>query len=220
MAARISVVVVDDHPVVREGLEFLLSAQPDFDLVGSADSGAGLLALLKRVVPDVLVLDLTLRGTESLPLIRELRASYPGLRILVLSMHDELLYAEQLLGLGVRGYVMKQEPPTEFLRALRRVAAGEQHVSPAVEGRMAARGAAGDPGCDPLAQFTARELEILQLLARGYGTQEIADTLGMSPKTVDSHRRNMRDKLGIDNPRDLVRYASRWADQAAARARG
>lgn len=210
--------LVEDHPVVRDGLSLLLGEQPDFRVVGDADDAEAALALIERTRPEVAVVDVTLRGSTAMSLIPQLRQRWPALRILVLSMHEESLYAERLLALGAHGYVMKHEPPAEFLRALRRVAAGDMHVSGAAGERLVARGhrAPAVPlrrGGDTL---TGREREVLRLVARGLGTNEISRALALSPKTVDSHRRNIREKLGLSNVRDLVRYAVRWvADQPA-----
>jgi DNA-binding NarL/FixJ family response regulator len=211
MTARI--VLVDDHPVIRDGLGSLLAAHADIEIVGEAGDETSALAVLERTMPDVVVLDLSLHGREALPLLEEIRSRWPVLRILVLSMHDELLYAERLLALGVHGYIMKQEAPTEFLRALRKVAAGEVYASAAVSERLLARIRQGHQphARRSLEQLTDRERHVLLAIARGLGTREIAATLGMSPKTVDSHRRNMREKLGLGNARGLVLYAVRWA---------
>ncbi len=208
--------LVDDHPVVRDGLGFLLDEQPDLQVVGEASDAETALAEIERARPDVVVLDLTLPGRDALSLIPELKQRWPGLRILVLSMHEESLYAERLLALGAHGYVMKQEPPADFLRALRRVAGGDLHVSAALAERLAARARRGPLTAARVADLslTEREREVLRLVARGLGTQEISRELAMSPKTVDSHRRNIREKLGLENARDLVRYAVRWADGA------
>jgi DNA-binding NarL/FixJ family response regulator len=212
MTQRTTLLLVDDHPVVREGLNFLLAGQPDFQVVGEAGDGPAALEAVARLHPDVLVLDLTLDGQEAMQLIAELRRKHPELRILVLSMHDEMLFAERLLALGVSGYVMKQEAPGEFLRALRRVAAGDIHVSEAVSERLIARARSGRSAvASPLAPLTLRERDVIRLVAKGLGTQEIARALDMSPKTVDSHRRNVREKLGLASARDLVRYAVQWA---------
>jgi DNA-binding NarL/FixJ family response regulator len=221
-AARTRVVLVDDHPVVRDGLSYLLTEQPDFEVVGEAADADAALEVIERLQPQAVVLDVTLRGRDALSLIPEIRERWPGLRILVLSMHEESLYAEQLLALGAHGYVMKQEPPADFLRALRRVAAGELHVSAAIAERLAARMRRGALTVARAADqsLTEREREVLRLVAQGLGTQEISRALAMSPKTVDSHRRNIREKLGLENARDLVRYAVRWAHGTPGRTAG
>lgn len=211
MTRAIPVVLVDDHPVVRDGLAFLLGEQRDLRVVGQAADAETALQVIRRTRPALLVLDLNLQGQDAIGLVARLREESPALRVLILSMHEEDLYAERLLGLGAHGYVMKQEQPSEFLRALRRVAAGEIHLSPKLTGRILGRVGRGARGAAPLAQLTSREHDVLRLVARGLGTREIAAELGMGPKTVDSHRRNIRDKLGLATSRDLVRYAVRWA---------
>lgn len=215
--SRTSVVLVDDHPVVRDGLAFLLAEQPDFAVVGEAADAGEALDVLEQARPDVVVLDLTLRDRDATGLVGEIRRRWPRLRVLVLSMHEESLYAERMLALGAHGYVMKQEAPAEFLRALRRVAAGEVHLSADMSARLISRARRGPVAgaLRPSGSLTERERDVLRLVARGLGTQEISRALAMSPKTVDSHRRNIRDKLGLDNARDLVRYAVRWVADGA-----
>jgi len=216
MSNRTAVVLVDDHPVVRDGLAYLLGEQPDFEVVGEAEDPESALEVIGETFPGVVVLDLSLRGRDAVPLIGEMRERWPDLRILVLSMHDEDLYAERLLALGAHGYVMKQENPGEFLRALRRVVAGQVHVSRAVGERLAGHvrhGAQrGTVTVPPSVSLTDRERDVLRRVAQGLGTREISGQLGMSPKTVDTHRRNIREKLGLATTRDLVRYAVRWGD--------
>jgi len=210
-AARI--VIVDDHPVMREGLQELLLQHPDLQVCGQADTIANALAEVDRSKPDTVVLDLTLGAEDGVDLIRRLRETHPTIRILVLSMHDELLYAERLLSLGVNGYIMKQEAATEFLKALRKVAAGEVYVSPAVNARLLeqiSRSRARQAGASGLDTLTGREREVLKLTGQGRTTREIAQALAMSEKTVDSHRRNIRDKLGLHSSSELLRYAFRW----------
>jgi DNA-binding NarL/FixJ family response regulator len=205
MTLPTTVAIVDDHPVVRDGLVFLLGEQPDLRVVGEGATAADALRLVEGQQPDVLVLDLNLEGKDAVPLVSELHERWPALRILVLSMHDEDLYAERLIALGAQGYVMKQEEPAEFLRALRKVGAGDTYLSKRMQARLATRGG------QAAIRLTARERDVLQLVAQGLGTREIGERLGMSVKTVDSHRRNIRDKLGLESSRDLVRYAVRWA---------
>ena len=205
MSPATTVAIVDDHPVVRDGLSFLLGEQPDLRVVGEGANAGEALQLVEAQRPDVLVLDLNLEGQDAVPLVGELHRRWPALRILVLSMHDEELYAERLLALGAQGYVMKQEEPAEFLRALRQVAGGESYLSDRMKSRLASRGG------QAAIRLTARERDVLGLVAAGLGTREIGEKLDMSAKTVDSHRRNIRDKLGLETSRDLVRYAVRWA---------
>jgi DNA-binding NarL/FixJ family response regulator len=206
------ILIVDDHPVMREGLAGLLAQHSDLQICAQAGSIAAALEEIGRSRPDVVVLDLTLGAEDGVDLIVKLREQNSPVRILVLSMHDELLYAERLLSMGVQGYIMKQEASTEFLRALRKVAAGDVYVSNAVNARLLEqisrhRPRAAGSGLDTL---TAREGEVLTLTGRGRTTREIAQALGMSEKTVDSHRRNIREKLGLHTSGELLRYAFRW----------
>jgi len=214
---RVRILLVDDHPIVREGLNVLLAEQSDFKVVGEVADPARILPAVEALKPAVVVLDLTLAGTEVTPILRQLRERHPQLRILVLSMHDEMVYAERLLAMGANGYLMKQEPPAELLRALRRVAAGEIYVSASVAERILARSrlarSTTSSGSGALDALTDRERDVLRLVGQGKTTHEISVDLDVSPKTVDSHRRNIREKLGLANPRELVRYAVRWAGE-------
>jgi len=220
MMDRIPILLVDDHPIVREGLNVLLAEQPDFEVIGEVSDPSQVLPAVDALKPALVVLDLTLAGTEITPVLRDLRERHPELRILILSMHDELVYAERLLAMGANGYLMKQEPPSELLRALRRVVAGEVYVSVPVAERILARTRqvrpTGHTGSGALDALTERERDVLRLVGEGRSTQEISLALDVSPKTVDSHRRNIREKLGLANPRELVRYAVRWSSETGA----
>ena len=210
MPAR--VLIVDDHPLMRDGLVELISGETDVAVCGEADSAATALAAIGTLNPDVVVLDLTLGADDGVALVATIHERSPLLPILVLSMHDETLYAERLLGLGARGYVMKQEASEVFLFALRKLVAGEHYVRPELAARLFSR--VSRAHSQQANQLTEREREVLRAIARGLGTQEIAKTLGMSAKTVDSHRRNMREKLGLASASDLVRYAMQWESNA------
>ena len=209
MVAR--VLIVDDHPLMREGLNELLAAEPDFEVCGEADSAASALRAIELLNPTIVVLDLTLGSDDGVALVGKLRTRWPQLPVLVLSMHDEAVYGERLLAMGVRGYVMKQEASEVILTALRKVLAGEHYVSAALAGRLYARMTRTRDAAQPTDALTQREREVLRHIARGQSTQDIAVALGMSAKTVDSHRRNMREKLGLGSAADLVRYAVQWA---------
>lgn len=205
---KTSVLVVDDHPVVRDGLCFLLDGQPDFHVVGEIALADEVVGAVERLEPEVLLLDLNLQGRDHLDLVRELGERFPDLRILILSMHSEEVYASRILRLGADGYVMKQEEPTVFLRALRKVAGGGTYLSDAV---IKQKNLAGDTTI----RLTSREMEVLRLIAQGLDTSEIAARLDMRLKTVETHRRNMREKLGLSSSVELVRYAVSWSDESA-----
>jgi DNA-binding NarL/FixJ family response regulator len=212
MAARI--LIVDDHPLMREGLLELIANEPDIEVCGEADSAASALAAIETLQPDVVVLDLTLGEDDGIALVETIHLRAPSLPILVLSMHDEALYAERLISLGARGYVMKQEAADVFLHALRKLIAWEHYVTPELAARLFTRAARANAQHGLAGQLTEREREVLRALAQGLGTREIAELLRMSGKTVDSHRRNMREKLGLSSAGDLVRYAIQWASSS------
>lgn len=213
MAEQTRIVIVDDHPFVREGLKQLLAGQGDFQLVGEASSMIEAQGAIDRVTPDVAVVDLTLGSDDGVELVRWIRASHPNVRVLVLSMQEEALYAERLLRLGVSGYVMKNVAGTDFLGALRKVARGQRHLSNAMGERLlsqVARGRAPSTQEDPVAGLTDRELEVFQLIGDGISTREISQRLDLSMKTVDAHRRHMREKLNLRSTSELIRYATQW----------
>jgi DNA-binding NarL/FixJ family response regulator len=207
------VLIVDDHSFVREGLKQLLSGLAEFTLVGEASNAAEAQAAANRSQPEVLVVDLALGHDDGIELIRWFRANHPDIRILVLSMQEEALYAERLLRLGVNGYVMKNAAGTDFLGALRKVARGQRHLSPAMGERLlakAARSRNSGSDEDPVSGLTDRELEVFRMLGAGVSTREIAEKLALSMKTVDAHRRHMREKLNLRSTNELIRYATQW----------
>lgn len=214
------IVIIDDHPFVREGLKQLLAGQSEFELVGEASSMKEAQPLLQTASPDVAVVDLTLGSDDGIDLVRWMREQHPDIRVLVLSMQEEALYAERLLRLGVSGYVMKNVAGTDFLGALRKVARGQRHVSSAMGERLLsqmARGRAPGPDEDPVSALTERELEVFRLIGAGISTREISQRLDLSMKTVDAHRRHMREKLNLRSTNELIRYATQWvADRGAA----
>lgn len=213
MADPTRVLIIDDHPFVREGLKQLLTGQHDFQLVGEAASASTARAAADRLRPDLAVVDLALGPDDGIELIRWLRTAHPQLKILVLSMQDEALYAERLLRLGVAGYVMKSVASADLLGALRKVARGQRHVSAAMGERLLTqvlRGRAPTGGEDPIAALTSRELEVFRLIGAGVSTREIAESLTLSMKTVDAHRRHIREKLSLRTTNELIRYAMEW----------
>lgn len=213
MADPTRVLIVDDHPFVREGLKQVLTGQHDFQLIAEAASAAAARAAIARAAPDVAVVDLALGQDDGIELVRWLRSNHPSVKVLVLSMQDEALYAERLLRLGVAGYVMKTVAGADFLGALRKVAKGQRHVSAAMAERLLTQVMRGRPptsGEDPVTALTARELEVFRLIGAGISTREIAESLTLSMKTVDAHRRHIREKLSLRTTNELIRYAMEW----------
>jgi DNA-binding NarL/FixJ family response regulator len=208
-----TVLVIDDHPIVREGIAQLLAQQVDLSCCGSAIDGASARVAVAEHAPDVAVLDLSLGRDSGLDLIPALVEEYPGLAVLVLSMHDEALYAKRALQAGARGYIMKHEGTDLLLQAIRTVVAGQIYVSPRVNATLlrtlaGARTAQTPVEQGPLAELSNRELEVYRLVGQGLSTKEIATQLYLSAKTVESHRTHIRQKLGLDSTAALIAHAA------------
>lgn len=208
----LSVVLVDDHPVFRLGVRYMLEGQGDLKVVAEADSAGTARRVLRETHPDLLVLDLVLGDGSGLEILDELPALSPGTRTLVVSMLDELLYAERCLRAGACGYLMKSEAAREITTALQQIAAGDIYLGHTATRRILRKLAAGTPGtADPVEVLTNRELEVFQLLGSGKRTSEIAQDLAISPKTVESHQAKLKRKLGVSNATELLRVAMDWA---------
>lgn len=203
------VLLVDDHPIVRQGLAMLINAEPDLMVCGEASTGAEALQLVRTTQPDLVMIDISLEDRSGVELIREIRAMAGELPMLALSMHDESLYAERVLRAGGRGYVMKQEATEKLLTAIRRVLAGEIYLSPRMSTRLLGQLASAAPGGDvsPISRLTDRELEVFTMIGRGLSTREIAEKLFLSVKTVEAHREHIKEKLGLRSSAELVRHA-------------
>ncbi len=204
--------VVDDHPLVRDGMALLIGAEPDLQICGSTGSIHEALQQLAKVEPDLMIVDLSLKDGLSLDLIKTVKERYPKMRTLVVSAYDENLYAERALRNGASGYVNKQECEATLLLAIRTVLAGRRYVSDEILQRLVnqAIGDTESPSGDPVERLTNRELEIFRLIGQGITPAAIADQLHISPHTVDSHREKMRHKLGLENGRELMQRAMRW----------
>lgn len=206
----IRLALADDHLVVREGLRAMLEAEPDFEVVGQTGNGSEVAALVELVHPDVLVLDLMMPGIGGLDVIRELSRRGGGTRIVVLSMHANEAYVLEALGSGAGAYVLKQSEAGELVRAVHEVAAGRRYLSPPLSDRaLEAYLRQSESGVPERATLTPREREVLQLVAEGHTSPEIAERLFISPRTVETHRSNLMRKLGLRTPADVVRYAVR-----------
>ncbi|MGI8601597.1 MAG: response regulator [Verrucomicrobiales bacterium] len=212
----IRVAIVEDHTLMREGMAQLINSQPDMKVVAQAgDAGGGLSGILETK-PDLALIDITLPGRNGLELIKDLIAQQPQLPILVVSMHDETLYAERALKAGAKGYLMKDAERNTILTAIRRVLAGGFYVSDRMAGEIfasfAGKAAARSEAGGAVAKLSDREFEVFEHLGAGLGTNEIAERLGISPKTVEVHRARIREKLGLPNGAALVRYSVRWVE--------
>jgi DNA-binding NarL/FixJ family response regulator len=214
----VRILLVEDHEVVRIGLRQLIDSHPDLEVCGEAATVAEARSAIELLKPDVVLLDLTLGEESGFMLLRALDALAHAPRVLVLSMFDEALYADDALALGARGYTMKDVPPEDLIRAIRTVAAGGVYLSDRLTQRVMRRVAAGgDQVTVGQSALTPRELEVIELLGEARTTREIAARLGTAVKTVDSHKRNICEKLGLESAAELLRYA---VVNASQRSRG
>lgn len=212
---RKRVLVADDHPIVRDGLVQLINQQVDLVCCGQAATQPEVFAAVTTLQPELLVLDLRLKDSDGLELIKSLKSQLPELPILVLSQFDEELYAERALRAGALGYVMKEQASKEVLDAMRTVLAGKIYVTPAMTAKLlqkalATKPATAEPSADKL---TDRELQVLQCLGTGLSTREIAAQMRLSIKTVETYREHLKHKLGLRNADELVYYARNWAEK-------
>lgn len=208
---RARVILVDDHPVVREGLAHLLERQAGVDVVRQCDTAREVLSTVESNDIDLAIVDIRLGDEDGLDLIKSLRARWPEMHLLALSMHDEKLYARRALRAGADGYVMKSEDPQVLLRAVERVLEGKRFVSDAVQDELLREMSGGGAAPESLVHTLAdRELAVFELLGHGKGTREIAESLNLSVKTVQTYRERIKAKLGIQNAAALVRRAVIW----------
>ena len=203
------VLLVDDHPLIRQGLGQLINQELGLEVCGEAEEASQALKTIAALKPDIVVLDLSLKGMNGLELLKILKSRYPKMPVLVLSMHEESLYAERSLRAGARGYIMKQEGTEKVVTAIRKVLSGEIYVSENLTNRMLSRLADHpmDGANSPLESLSDRELEVFQLIGQGMGTRQIADKLCISIKTVESYREHIKQKLKLKNSVELVHQA-------------
>jgi DNA-binding NarL/FixJ family response regulator len=206
-----TIIVADDHHVVRQGLRALLEAEPDFRLVGEAGDGLGTVQLVERLKPDVLIIDLMMPGLNGLEVTRQVSQRSPRTRVVILSMHANEAYVLEALRNGASGYVLKDSSAADLVQAIREVVAGRRYLSPPLSERAieAYVQKAADASLDPYETLTTREREVLHLAAEGHTNTEIAAQLSISPRTAESHRANLMRKLGLHTQTDLIRYALR-----------
>jgi DNA-binding NarL/FixJ family response regulator len=210
--AKARVLVVDDHPIVRQGLVQLLNCESDFMVCAEAGDARKAMAAIAEAKPDLGIVDISLQGTNGIELIKNIVAQWPDFPILVLSMHDESLYAERALRAGAKGYLMKQEAPEKLMEALRRILNGQIYVSEKLSNKMMhnAIGGKNREDTSPVANLSDRELEVLQLIGQGHGTRQIAEDLCLSVKTIESHRAHIKEKLTLKTAPEMVRFAVQW----------
>lgn len=209
---KAKIFLVDDHPLVREWLSQLIQREPDLGVCGEAEDTHDAIAKIGEAKPDIVIADISLKTTHGLELVKDLQAQFPKLPVLVLSMHDESLYAERVLRAGAMGYITKQESTRKVLQAIRQVLSGQIYVSEKMAARMVHKLVAGrqQEHTSPVERLTDRELEVFQLIGKGQGTRKIAEELHLGIKTVESYRARIKDKLKLEDGTQLLQQAIQW----------
>src|SRR5580704_8114107 len=212
MAKKFTVLLIDDHPIVRQGLALLISREPDLTVSGEAEGARTGLQAVANLHPDIVVLDLSLSGPDGLDVLKEIRMKSGDLPVLILSMHDEAIYAERALRAGANGYIKKQEATEKVLVALRRILSGEIYVSDKIANSMLQHYVRGVNPSEhsSISELTDRELEVFRLIGEGQGTRQIAKGLHLSVKTVESYQAHIKEKLSLRSARELVQHAVQW----------
>lgn len=206
------VFLVDDHPIVRQGVKLLVNQEADMEVCGDADNAQDALKAMEELKPHLAVVDLSLRNSSGLELIKDLQIRCPSVLILVLSMHDEFFYAERVLRAGARGYITKEEGTEKVVDGIRRLIRGEVYLSEKMASKMICKLVGGRPGLpQPLVDcLTDRELEVFEFIGTGLGTREIAEKLHLSTKTIESHREHIKEKLKLSSATELLKHAIQW----------
>jgi len=207
---KVRVLLVEDHAIFREQLAQLINREADMLVCGEADNVADAFQLTETARPDILIVDITLKGRSGLDLLKDLKAQGSLVPALVLSMHDELLYAERVLRAGARGYITKQETSKQVLSAIRKVLSGQIYVGPRMADRILENFSSGPKSQEGITQLTDRELEVFELIGKGRGTREICQRLGLGVSTVDTYRARIKAKLHLENASQLTHEAICW----------
>jgi DNA-binding NarL/FixJ family response regulator len=209
---RKTVLVVDDHSLLRQGLAMLINREPDLVVCGEAEEGAAAMKAIAAARPDIMIADISLNGPDGLEMLKNIRILYPDLPVLILSMHDETIYAERALLARANGYIMKQEATDQVLVAVRRILDGEIYLSNRMANKLLQQYMSGGTieADSRLAALSDRELEVFRLIGEGQGTRQIADALHLSMKTVESYQAHLKEKLSLRTGRELMQYAIQW----------
>lgn len=206
------ILIVDDHPLLRKGVSQLINNEKDLMVVGEAEDAHKALTAIENSKPDVALIDISLGGTSGIELLKNIKVRFPKLQVLVLSMHDESVYAHRALRAGASGYIMKQEGTEKVLTALRKILNGEVYLSERLGARMLNTlvGGRASLTSSPIEELSDRELEVFSLIGQGHGTRPIAEKLHLSVKTIESHRAHIKEKLNLQNATELVHHAIQW----------
>jgi DNA-binding NarL/FixJ family response regulator len=205
------VLIVDDHPIVRRGLAEMIAMEPDLEVCGEAADMAEAIKRIETNCPDVAVVDMSLKNGLGLELIEHIKANHPSIKMLVSSMHDELLFAERSLRAGALGYIPKQEATETLLDAIHQVLRGEIYLTTRMANRLMHNLVVKPTDEDPIKSLSNREMEVFEMIGQGLTTQQIARRLELSPKTIETHREKIKGKLDLKNSAELNRRAVQWA---------
>ncbi|MEA2543794.1 MAG: hypothetical protein QOH35_5160 [Acidobacteriaceae bacterium] len=207
-----TVFIVDDHPLLRQGLALLINRENDLTVCGEAEEAQTAMRAISQYQPDILIVDISLNGPDGLDLLKNIRNSYPGLPVLILSMHDEATYAERALRARANGYIMKQEATEKVLVAVRRILTGEVYLSDRIANKMLQQyiGGASTALQSRLNALSDRELEVFRSIGEGRSTRQIADELHLSVKTVETYQAHLKEKLALRSGRELIQHAIQW----------
>jgi len=208
------ILIVDDHPIVRQGLSELINHESDLVVCGQAEDSHEAIKAVRELNPNMAIIDITLKETSGLELIKDIHAQYPNLPVLALSMHDENLYAERSLRAGAMGYIMKQEATENVIEAVRKILGGEIYVSERMAAKMVRKLVTGqtETSCSQVDSLSDRELEVFSLIGRGHGTRQISERLHLSVKTIETYRAHIKDKLNLADAAELLQYAIQWVN--------
>ncbi|MHC4112610.1 MAG: response regulator transcription factor [Planctomycetota bacterium] len=209
---KTKVLIVDDHPIIRQGLSELINHEQDLIVCGHAEDAPEALGKIKESEPDMVIVDISLKETSGMELTKDIKAQYPNLPVLALSMHDEALYAERMLRAGAKGYIMKAEATENVVTAIRKILNGQIYVSDKMAAKMVRKLVGGGPdvGASAIERLSDRELEVFHLIGQGHGTRQIAERLHLSIKTIETYREHIKEKLNLADASELLQYAIQW----------
>jgi DNA-binding NarL/FixJ family response regulator len=211
-AGKIGILLVDDHPMVRERLAEVIQREPDLAVCGEAEDRIRAMEMIAATHPKLAIVDLTLKKSHGMELIKDIRVQHPDLAVLVVSMHDESLHAERVIRAGARGYITKQEATKKIMLAIRTVLGGEVYLSEKVAAQIAATAVSGTRAKPRLsvAKLSDRELRVFELIGQGHSTRQIADELHLDMRTIETYRARIKEKLNLKDANDLLQYSIRW----------
>ncbi len=211
---KAKILIVDDHPLVREGLADLVNKEKDLVVCGQAEDAYQAMEAIRELKPDMVIVDISLKETSGLELIKDIKIQHPGLPVLTLSMHEESVYAERALRAGAKGYIMKREATKKVVTAIRKVLRGQLYLSEKMMTRLVRKFVDGKPeaGTSPIDCLTDRELEVFSLLGRGNGTRQISEQLHLSVKTIETYRSRIKEKLNLTSASELLQHAFQWVN--------